>query len=484
MSNQKREERFFPGVFYLSGGISLCERFGYFILSFLLVLFSKAKLGLSDSQAFELFAIVGALSCVTPAIGGYLADNIIGIRRSIVLGLILEVCGFLTISIPNNHFFFVGIALSSVGFGFFKTGPSNLIARALGEDKSKIDSIFTAFYILMNIGALLSPIAGGYLQAHGSWHLSFFCGALMALLALLIYFILRNTVRKYDVPSGYQQLSARLVLMLFLGITVTIGVIIYLLTHLSVGEVAIYFASGLLLLFLLYQIIISSVSERLRIIKCLSLMLVAFVFFLLYSQMYTSVMLYLKRCVSNVILGHHFPVIYLISLNPFWIIVIGPLLAFIYGTLAKRRKDLSVSTKILLGVIVTGVSFFVLSLSIHFTNADFKVSPFWMVASMFFYSLGELLVSALGVAMIAHIAPKRLYGVLIGAWFLIASALASDLSGKLAEISSIPATMHLPQDILHVYGSAFFKMGLLGLVVGLFGFIIMFFVSHMIPKAT
>jgi POT family proton-dependent oligopeptide transporter len=100
------------------------------------------------------------------------------------------------------------------------------------------------------------------------------------------------------------------------------------------------------------------------------------------------------------------------------------------------------------------------------------VSPLWIFIAMFFYSFGELLVSALGVAMVAHIAPERLYGVMMGAWFLLGMAMASSVSGKVASWSSVPESVTDPMQIFHIYMHAFLKIGVIGLIFAVIIFIV------------
>lgn len=116
----------------------------------------------------------------------------------------------------------------------------------------------------------------------------------------------------------------------------------------------------------------------------------------------------------------------------------------------------------------------------HFANHDGQISPWWMVLALFLYSAGELLTSALGVAMITRIAPPRMYGIMMGSWYLIATALAADLSGQVAKLASIPARLqHDMHASLYIYGSAFGKMAMIGILAAAVGF----FLSPFLKRA-
>jgi len=455
-----------PKVFYLSCLTALFERFSYYILGFLMVLYVKSAFNFTDDVAFLLFAIFSAMTYFTPAIGGYLADNLIGIRRAMILGIIIEGLGLLVMSIPGLPPFYLGLVLIVLGVGLFKTGPTNLMARAYQDKDPRIDSGFTMYYMVMNVGSILSPIVGGYLQLYLGWNSMFIAAAISMLCCLGIYYLMRKTAINDDVKVGYEPVKLSVWLKLFIGLVVLGAVLGSLLVHLKLAEYFIFFASAIVLLYFLYEIVRSPVEEKKQIIVCLFLIGIGLVFFLLYFQMNTSMTMFIKRSVVHSFLGFKFPAPLLLSLNPFWVVVLSLVLAKLYVWLGRSGKDLAVTTKLPLGLIITSGCFFTLALSVSFANAAFQVSPLWVAAGMFFFCLGELMVSALGVAMVTHIAPPRMYGVMMGSWFLIAAALAAELSGHLASIASIPDSLTDAHAILLIYGHAFFKMGLIGLGVG------------------
>ncbi len=127
-----------------------------------------------------------------------------------------------------------------------------------------------------------------------------------------------------------------------------------------------------------------------------------------------------------------------------------------------------------LGILLIGICFMTLKLGCaYFARSDATIHGLWMVLAIFLYSAGELFTSALGVAMITRIAPPRMYGIMMGAWYLIATALAADLSGQMAKLASIPEKLLADHHAsLAIYGDAFLVMGLIGIGVSLLGFAI------------
>ena len=453
-----------PKVFYLSCLTTLCERFGAYAISFLLVIYAKVIFQYSDTEAFALFAIFNALAYLTPAIGGYLADNFIGIRRCIILGLVLECVGLALLASTIEVIFLLGLSLVIIGIGLFKTGPTDLMARDYGEHDPRIDSGFTLFYMSINIGVLFAAVVFGFVLKFFGWHWTFIAASSTLILSLLVYFVLRESAAKDDSEPGKAKLSIKLKLLLPLGVILSAIIFTAMLYYINIANIFFVIVTSLVIVYFLFEIIRSPKDEKLRIIACLFLILVGFVFFVMYFQYYESMVLFIKRSVDHKIFGFEFPITIFLSFNAVWIILLSPVLAWLYKYLGKRGKDLAVTTKFPLGVLITSLCFFTLVASQYFLNSNMQISPAWVFFAMLFYSLGELLVSALGVAMVAHIAPERMYGVMMGAWFLMGMAMASSVSGRVAAWASVPASITDPLQIFQIYMHAFFRIGMIGLV--------------------
>lgn len=452
-----------PKVFWLSSLTTVCERFGFYVLTYLLVLFTKSEFGLSDTAAFSLFAIFNALVYMMPALGGYLADNVFGIRRSIILGLFMEGTGLALLSVPSKFVFYAALSLVIIGVGYFKTAPTNLMARAYKENDPRIDSGFTLFYMAINIGSFLAPLIAGFLSFYIGWRTSFLLASIVIYSGLIVYYLMRKSARGDDSEVGRKRLNLFHGAAIIAVTGVSCIVVAWLIVHSSVSRWVFATAALILLGYFFFETIRSSREDKLKIIACLSLIGIGFLYFILCYQQYMSINLFIDRCVDREIFGHTIPTTEFMMANPFWVLVLSPVLAYVYGALGEKKKDLAVTAKFFLGVLVTSLCFFALVLSTYFAASNGKVSGWWIVLAMGLYTLGELLISALGVAMVTRIAPKRMYGVMMGAWFLIAASLSSLFSGTVASWASVPSFVLNPQAVLGIYNGAFLKMGLFGL---------------------
>jgi proton-dependent oligopeptide transporter, POT family len=470
-----------PEVFSLAYFTTLFERFGFYVLSFLLVLYVKSQNGMSDAQAFTLFGVFTAIVFLTPAFGGYLADNIIGIRRCIIWGLLLEGAGLILLALPYSPTLLaIALSLVIIGVGLFKTAPTDLLGRSYKEGDPRIDSGFTLYYMAINIGSLFSSLVAGYMQQYYGWHITFLIGGIGLYLGLIFYFFLRKPAKKVDSEVGLKRLSLLKWLAILTGMVISTVFCIVLLLYTSLANLFLVAATVVTFGYFIYEMIRSTKHERMRIAACLYLIIVGMAFSILYFQGFTSIELFIDRCVVKHIFGFNIPTVVYLSLNPFFVIVLGPILAYIYGHLAKLGKDWSVITKLTVGLLGGSLGFFVMAAGKYFGNDVAQISSWFIVGMFFLYTIGDLMNSALGVAMVTHIAPKRMYGVMMGTWFLVGNSLAAALSGLFAGLANVPEGVKDPHVILNIYTSAFWKLGIGGVAVSLIAFMINPYIKRII----
>jgi POT family proton-dependent oligopeptide transporter len=461
-----------PRVFYFSTATASFERFGFYSLSYLLVLYVKNFFNFSDHDSFILFGVFNALVFLAPALGGYLGDNIIGIKRTLIVGLVLEALALLALALPTDKAFLVALALTVVGVGLFKVAPTDLLGRAYASNDARIDSGFTLYYMLMNIGAALAPITTGYVQRYFGWHMAFLCGFFAMLAAVITYFVLKDRATDVDSPPGKKPLSIKKWIIFLSGTLVSIGIVIFLLNYATISNIFFAVSTIFLLIYFVNEIRKGPRQEKMEICACLCLIIIGMIFFIMYFQLYMSITLFTDRCINHNFLGLNIPTSAFLGLNPIWVILFSPFLVMIYNNLERKKKDLKITAKFALGLLFTSLCFMFLYFSHFFHDANFTVSNLWLILAIGLFSFGELLISALGVAMVARIAPKRMYGVMMGAWYLIACSLASSVSGKVSDLASIPDSLTDKALILGIYAKAFLVIGLLGVGFAVIVFLI------------
>jgi POT family proton-dependent oligopeptide transporter len=245
-------------------------------------------------------------------------------------------------------------------------------------------------------------------------------------------------------PLRVARLAAVLVGSLVLAILVAL-----IIQSVSVAQ-AIVWLSGIAVL-VLFGVLIArgSHGQRAGLAATLLLTLQGMLFFVFYQQSSTSLTLFALHNVQPDFFGYHVPPEQFQVLNPFWIAVVSPLLALLYGTLGRRGRDPSIAAKFAWGFALLALGFFVFALSARFAHA-YRVSPWWMVWGYLLDSTGELLISGLGVAMVARFIEPRRRGLMIGAWFL-AAGIAQYIGSLVANYASVSSAMTDPSQTLPLY---------------------------------
>ena len=444
--------------------IEMWERFGYYGMAALLVLFMVQKLGYTDERANLTWGALTALVYAAPAIGGWIGDKVLGARRSMTIGATILALGYLLLSVPSDNvtLLYGALGVIVVGNGLFKSNAANLVRRIYEGDDAKIDSAFTLYYMAVNIGSTFSMIATPIVAAKWGWHTAFAlcCAGMVA--GLLNYLLMRRTLDHVgSVPDDAPVNWGKLAMVLGIGVLLVFAVS-FVLQHGSIARALVYLAGAVILAIFGYLIAKSGPGERSGLVVALVLTIETILFFIFYQQMSTSLTLFALRNVdwNQTLFGIHLftwiPAQYQ-ALNPIWIFALSPLLAWGYTRMASRGRDLPIAAKFAVGFIVVAVGFFIFGISGGTADAG-KVSSWYMIWGYGFYSLGELLVSGLGLAMMARYVPARMGGFMMGAYF-VATGISQYLGGIVANYASVPDNITDPLQSLPIYTSLFNKLG-------------------------
>ncbi|MGH8377716.1 MAG: peptide MFS transporter [Gammaproteobacteria bacterium] len=445
--------------------IEMWARFGYYGMAAWLVLYMVQKLGFSDTQANLTWGAFAALVYAAPSIGGWIGDKVLGSRRTMTIGASILALGYLLLAIPSTGLFFMYATLGVivVGNGMFKANAGNLVRHIYEGNDSKIDSAFTIYYMSVNIGSTISMLLTPWIKEHYGWHAAFAVCCVGLLLGLVNYFFMRHTLRHIGSKPDNEPIHwRRLFAVLAVGVAVlfTVG---FILRDEVVARFCVYLAAAVILCIFVYLIAKSARSEKSGLIAALILTLQTILFFIFYQQMSTSLTLFALRNVdwSQTLFGMRLfswqPAQYQ-ALNPIWIMLLSPILAFAYAHFGKRGKDLPIASKFAIGFAVVAIGFFIYGVSGMFA-VNGKVSSWFMIWGYGFYSLGELLVSGLGLAMIARYVPARMGGFMMGAYY-VAVGMSQYLGSVVANFASVPQNLTQATQTLPLYTSLFTKLGI------------------------
>lgn len=272
---------------------------------------------------------------------------------------------------------------------------------------------------------------------------------------------MKSLVKNYGSAPDFAPLHFGKLVATLVSVVVLVAVATMLLHHQSIARMALLvIAIGILLVFAKETFALKGAARR-KMIVAFIMMLEAIVFFVLYMQMPTSLNFFAIRNVQHEILGIHFEPEQFQALNPFWIMVASPLLAAAYN---KLGNSLPMPLKFAIGMFLCSAAFLVLPLGAQYASQQGIVSVNWLILSYALQSVGELMISGLGLAMIAQLVPQRLMGFIMGSWFLT-TACAAVISGKVAGLMAVPEDVTDPLMSLSVYSHVFKEIGIYTLVI-------------------
>lgn len=450
--------------FYLIWLVELWERFGFYGMQAVLVLYLIKQLGFTDSHAYATFGSFGALLYAFTSVGGYIGDNILGTKRTISLGAIVLCLGYLLLTFSNEHTIYYGLGMVVIGNGLFKANPSSLLAKLYKPDDPRIDGAFTMYYMAINIGSFVSISITPIIAQQYGWNLAFSVSAFGLIIGIVNYLSLVHWAKHIGSKPDFEKLKLSNLIYVIIFALVSALISAQLLIYLTLAHILLAIAGIIVLGLFLKEIISAENQVRANLIACLILIIQAIAFFTLYQQMPTSINLFAVRNVHPELLGIPVEPAAFQALNPFWIIIASPILAYLYTTLGNRGKDPSMPVKFTIGMFCCSLGFLILALSSHFADSKGFVSPNWLIASYGFQSVGELLVSGLGCAMVARLCPQKLMGFMMGAWFM-STAAAMVFGGYVATFASVPDNIKNPLDSLVIYANLFLYIGLVTLFI-------------------
>jgi proton-dependent oligopeptide transporter, POT family len=457
--------------------IEMWERFGYYGMQALIVYFMVQRLGFDDSRANLVWSAAAALIYVSPAIGGWIGDKVLGTKRSMVLGALVLTVGYALMAVPteNTWFLFCALGVVVVGNGLFKPNTANLVRRIYEGDDSKIDSAFTLYYMAVNVGSTISMLATPWIKDYVNatyggelgWHIAFGACSVGLVVGLFNVFLMRATIAHVGSLPDERPLDVGKLVAVLAGGVVMVGVSAVILEYQTLARIFVYLAGLVVLGIFIHLIRKSAPNERAGLTAALVLTLQSVFFFIFYQQMSTSLSLFALRNVDLEfsLFGTHLfdwaPAQFQ-ALNAIWIMVLSPVLAWTYSAAGRSGRDLSIAAKFALGFFAVALGFFAYGVAGMFAVGG-KTSSWVMVAGYGLYSLGELLVSGLGLAMVARYVPVRMSGFMMGAYY-VATGISQYLGGVVANLASVPSNVTDPMQTMPIYTSLFNKLGVGALV--------------------
>jgi len=421
------------------------ERFSYYGMRALLILFMTATvahggLGFTISKAGAIYGLYTSLVFLLSLPGGWLADRIIGQRRAVLWGGAIIALGHFSMATRSLSSFYLGLALIVIGTGLLKPNISTMVGGLYAEKDVRRDAGFSIFYMGINIGALLSPLVCGYLGENIDWHYGFGAAGVGMTLGLAQYVLGGKYLGHAGLSVNGTESDVRLLWRICGAALVVASVIAALLFNgvLSVSAEGISDAFGVMLLGIVVLFFVwlltakgYSPQERRRFWAILVLFLASALFWSAFEQAGSTLNLFAERNTNmhtwDAPLWGLFRASYFQSLNSLFIIALAPVFAWLW--VALRRHEPSITAKFSWGLVFVGLGFAILVPVAGGTN----VSPWWLTATYFLHTIGELCLSPVGLSGMTKLAPARIASLMMGVWFL-STSVGDFIGGRLASV--------------------------------------------------
>ena len=424
------------------------ERMSFYGMRALLVLYMTAAvdstfnpgMGLSSEAAQAIYGIYVGMVYFMVIPGGWLADNILGHQKAVLIGAIIIAMGHITLAIPLSETFFLGLALVVIGTGLLKGNISTIVGKLYKEGDTRIQAGYTIFYMSINIGSALGFLVVAWLGEKIGWHWGFGAAGIGMIFGVMQYIFFKRLLgeaanQPNAMPvaqrNGYLKWSkitaAFMVIVLGLGLTgyITIDAEVF-------AENFAIFLTVVAFIYFSYLFLFAGLSkaEKKNLFLLLILFIGAVAFWSGFDQSGSSLSLFAKEFTDLNVLGYEIPVGWLQLANPIFVVIFAPIFAGIWMHLGRMNLDPSLPLKFAIGLFFMALSFGVM---IYAVNLAMEVSPVgmqWLIITYLLQTWGELALSPIGLSAFSTYAPKKYVGQMFGLWFL-ASAIGGVLSGLL-----------------------------------------------------
>ena len=429
------------------------ERFNYYGMRAILVLFLTKALMFDKVFASNIYGSYTGLVYLTPLLGGYIADRYWGNQRSIIVGGLLMALGefvlFFCASLYQSYadlstiLFFTGLGLMITGNGFFKPNISAMVGQLYPKGDRRIDSAYTIFYMGINVGGAIGPIICGLVGDTGhpeDFKWAFLAGGIAMLISVVVQLVYH---KKYVLDPDKKVLGltpthapaawTRPFNVVALLVLISLIMIAALYIDTSVADYLAYvlIAAPVLIGFIIFsdKALVKIEKQRVAVIFSVSFFVVFF--WSAFEQAGASLTFFAEEQTQRDIGFFTVPASFFASLNSIYVVLFAPVFAWLWLKMGKREP--SSPTKMALGLLLLSLGYLWIAFGVKDVQASTKVSMIWLLGMYALHTWGELCLSPIGLSLVNKLAPIKFASLLMAVWFL-ANAAANKLAGVLSAL--------------------------------------------------
>ncbi|BFO66481.1 peptide MFS transporter [Chryseobacterium sp. KCF3-3] len=457
------------------------ERFCFYGMRGMLVFFMISQLNFHEKEANLQYGATQAFVYAFTFVGGLFADKILGFRKSLFWGGLLMIVGSLILATDPHKFFFLGIAFTVLGTGFFKPNISSMVGQLYKPNDSRADAGFSLFYAGINLGALLGgylciaigkgEFLGNIIAEEMRWHIAFGLASIVMVVSLINFVFTQRTLGTIGLQPGHplaEEKTAPIPKWKEYGVYVLSLIFVpIIMTMVAKTEYTDYFMwtiGPLTLIYLFYEMSKVTASERKKLWAALVFIIFSIIFWGIYEQSGGSLSIFAAKNLNKDLLGLD-PNGVNNSGGAFFIIFLAPLIGLLWIWLNKRKIEPNTIIKFGLGFIFLGLGYYVLFATRLFADLQGITSLNFFTLALLIITLGELCLSPIGLSIMTKLSTKNLQGMMMGMWFL-ASAYGQYVAGIIGASLATAKEGSTNYDELITYTDGYKQLGLYAVIAG------------------
>jgi POT family proton-dependent oligopeptide transporter len=420
-------------------GVEMWERFSFYGMLTILAYYlyysvTDGGLGMPQSTATGLVGAYGGLVYLSTVLGGWVADRLLGMERTVFYGGVVVMAGHIALAlVPGLTGVGIGLVLVALGSGALKANASSLLGTLYDKGDARADGGFTLFYLGINLGAFVGPLITGLLQTRVGFHYGFGAAAVGMALGLAQYVVFRRNLGEHGrhvpnpLPRNRFAVYAGILVLATVVVAVVLATGLVTLENLSQVTTGIIIAASVAYFAVMLTSSKVEAVEKTRVRAFIPLFIANAVFWSLFQQIFTVLAVYSDERMNWSIFGWTAPSSWIGSIEPVWIILLSPVFAVMWTRLGNRAP--TTPRKFAYGVIGMGAAF-LLFLPMAGTTGK-AVPALLIVGIMAVFAISELMLSPIGLAVTTQLAPEAFRAQMMALYFF-SVGLGTSMSGVLA----------------------------------------------------
>jgi POT family proton-dependent oligopeptide transporter len=366
-----------PKEMYFLSFIELCQRFAFWGIGNLLVLFLVQEHNFSDAKATHLYGLFTGIAFALPMLGDYISDRT-SHRSGVIFGCLFTAIGCFLIAAGSTPLLYIALIFAALGASIFTPSVYSILSHIYHKNSELREGGFTIYYAAVNIGVFLAVFTLGTLGNSNLWLLAFALAGFVQLIGLM-------TFLKIMKRPAFQEL------------------------HRSQKQTRIIPKKPL------------TKIEKDRIVVICVLSFVSILFWMSYNQGWSSMSIFALRYTAPQIGSITILPSWLLSLESLYLVILAFPLAWVYKSLSKLKIDPSPAMKTVYSLVAMGLCFFLMKIGARLIpdgTQEASVSPFYLIGAYAFMAIGEMLLAPISLSLVTRLSPRRLTAFFVGTWYM------------------------------------------------------------------